>query len=110
MPKIERIEGAPAKMKEACYDIIDHYTVAIECQEVRLSHIREMFGDFGKLLAAFDLCIEFGLLTDTDQLCIAAQLERIEEGIRKWRNATRSPKGQEREQVGPGQEAPVSYD
>lgn len=62
MPKIERIEGAPVMMKSACYGIIGHFSIAKECPEVRLDHIRAMFGEYGKLLAAFDLCIQFGLL------------------------------------------------
>ena len=99
MPKIERMEGAPQEMKMACYDLIRHFTVAIECPEVRLKNIQMMFGDFGTLLATFELCIQFGLLTDSEKLRIAMQLERIEEGVRKWRNSTRSPKSQEQHEV-----------
>ena len=99
MPKIERIEGAPCEMKRACYNLIRHFTTGIECPEVRLESIHKMFGDFGTLLACFELCIQFGLFTDTEKLHIAMQLERIEEGIRKWRNATRQPKSQERQEV-----------
>lgn len=99
MPKIERIEGAPQEMKRACYGIIHHFTAAKECPEERLTEIKHMFGCFGELLAAFDLCISFGLLTDSDKLRIAIQLERIEEGVRKWRNATRSPCRQDRQEV-----------
>ena len=95
MPKIERIEGAPQEMKRALHNIIRHFSVAKECQEVRHERIREMFGEFGILLANFELCISYGLLTDTDKLKIAVQLERIEEGVRKWRNATRSINRQE---------------
>lgn len=100
MPKIERMEGAPAEMKRAARDIIRHYSVAKECPEVRVRNIQELFGDFGYLLAMFEECIAAGLLTDGDKLRIARQLERIEEGVRKWRNATRSPKSQDRQQVG----------
>lgn len=99
MPKIERIEGAPIEMKHACYDLIRHFTVALECQEVRLPYIHKMFADFGVILASFELAIQFGLFTDSDKLRIAIQLERIEEGIRKWRNASRSLKSQERQEV-----------
>lgn len=99
MPKIERIEGAPQEMKMACYNIIRHFTTAMECPEVRLTNIYQMFGDFGLILATFELCIQFGLFTDSEKLRIAIQLERIEEGIKKWRNATRSPKSQERQEV-----------
>ncbi len=99
MPKIERIEGAAAAMREACYGIISHFTIAREDPDARLAHIRAMLGDYGKLLAAFDLCVHFGLLTDRDKLRIAIQLERIEEGARKWRNATRPPKSEARAEV-----------
>lgn len=109
MPKIERMEGAPHEMKMACYSIIKHFTTAKECPEVRADNIRKMFGDYGELLAAFDLCIHFGLLTDGEKLRIAMQLERMKEGIRKWRNATRSPKSEAQTQVWDGsQEAPAS--
>ena len=100
MPKIERIEGAPVEMKRAVQNIIRHFSIAKECQEVRQEHIREMFGEFGILLANFELCIAQGLLTDSDKLRIAVQLERIEEGVRKWRNASRSLKRQEQQEVG----------
>ena len=101
MPKIERIEGAPVEMKRATVqNIIRHFSIAKECQEVKQEHIREMFGEYGVLLANFELCIAQGLLTDSDKLRIAVQLERIEEGVRKWRNAARSLKRQEQSQVG----------
>lgn len=99
MPKIERIEGAPCELKRACYDLIRHYNTAMDCPEVRLEYIHRMFGDFGVILAAFDLCIRSGFFTDTERLHIAEQLKRIEEGIKKWRNATRSPKSQEQQTV-----------
>ena len=99
MPKIERIEGSPVEMKRACYDLIRHFTVALECQEVRLAYIHKMISDFGVVLASFELCIQFGLFVDSEKLRIAIQLERIEEGIKKWRNASRSLKSQERQEV-----------
>ena len=100
MPKIERIEGAPVEMKRVLQGIIRHFSIAKECQDVRVQHIREIFGEFGILLANFELCIAQGLFTDKDKLRIAAQLERIEEGVRKWRNAARSLKRQEQQEVG----------
>lgn len=99
MPKIERIEGAPVEMKKAAQNIIRNFSVAKECQEVRQERIREMIGEFGILLANFELCIVQGLMTDSDKLRVAMQLERIEEGVRKWRNAVRSLKHQEQQQV-----------
>lgn len=111
MPKIERIEGTPVEMKKAAQNIIRHFSIAKECQEVRQERIREMFGEFGILLANFELCIVQGLLTDKDKLSIAMQLERIGEGVRKWRNATRSLKRQEQQTVSlNGQEVAVRHE
>ena len=45
MPKIERIEGAPVEIKRAVQNIIRHFSIAKECQEVKQEHIREMIGD-----------------------------------------------------------------
>ena len=100
MPKIDRIEGAPVDMKRAAQNIIRHFSIAKEFQEVRQDRIREMFGEFGVLLANFELCIAQGLLTDNDKMRIAVQLERIEEGVRRWRNASQSLKRQAQSQVG----------
>ena len=112
MPKIERIEGSPVEMKKSVINIIRHFSIAKECQEVRESEIRHMIGEFGILLATFELCVAQGLLTDKDKLRIAVQLERIEEGVKKWRNAVRSQaKRQDRQEVSPsGQESAGGYD
>lgn len=99
MPKIERIEGGPCEMKKACYNLIGHFTTAMECSESRLECIHKIFADFGIMLAAFDLSIQLGLFTDSEKLRIAIQIERIEEGIKKWRNATRSLKSQAQQEV-----------
>ena len=39
MPKIERIEGAPVEMKRAAAGIVQSFTIAKECPEVRLQEI-----------------------------------------------------------------------
>lgn len=90
MPKIERIEGAPVEMRRAAINIIHNFCIAKEYQEVRHEYIRHMLGEFGVLLSVFEICINQGLFTDSDKLKIAIQLERIEEGVKKWRNALRS--------------------
>lgn len=100
VPKVDRIEGFPVEMKIALRNIIRHFSIAKECPEVRQECIRHMFGDFGILVANFELCIAQGLFTDNDKLRIAIQLERIEEGVRKWRNAARSLKRQDQQTVG----------
>lgn len=99
LPKIERIEGAPCEFKRACYDLIRHYNIAFDCPEVRLEYIHRMLGDLGVMLATFDICIRSGFFTDTERLHIAEQLDKIEEGAGKWRNATRSPKSQAQQTV-----------
>ncbi len=99
MPKIERIDGAAVEMKKACYQIIAHFSIAKECQDVRMEHIQKIFGYFGILMASFEICIKQGLIHKHIQLRIAVQLERIEEGVRKWRNSARSLKRQERQQA-----------
>ena len=99
MPKIERIEGAPMEMKRAANGIIEAFSIAKECQEVRLQEIHEMFGCYGRLLANFDLCIVQGLMTDSDKVRVATILERIDEGIKRWRNASRTLNRQEQQQV-----------
>ena len=104
MPKIERIEGAPAEMKRAVVGIIRHFCIAKECQEVRQEYIREMLGEFGILVSLFEICIKQGLFTDSDKLRIAIQLERIEEGVKKWKNALRSQNRQAQSKVGQSQE------
>lgn len=99
MPKIERIEGAPMEMKRAATNIVSSFTIAKECPEVRLQEIHKMIGYYGSLIASFDLCVAQGLLTDKDKVRIAVLLERMDEGIKKWRNASRTLNRQEHQQV-----------
>ena len=105
MPKIERIEGAPMEMKRSANGIVESFTVAKECPEVRLQEIHKMFGCYGRLLANFDLCIVQGLMTDSDKVRVATILERIDEGIKRWRNASRTLNRQEQQQVSVSHEA-----
>ncbi len=107
MPKIERIEGAPMEMKRAANGIVESFTVAKECPEVRLQEIHKIFGCYGRLLANFDLCIVQGLMTDSDKVRLATILERIDEGIKRWRNASRTLNRQEQQQVGGSHEVPA---
>lgn len=84
MPKIERIEGAAVEMRNAAFSMISDFTIAWNCPKVRVEYIQRMFGDYGRLMAAFELVILRGLLTDRDKIAIAEQIERIEDGISKW--------------------------
>lgn len=105
MPKIYRCHGAAIRMEDAAYDLINHFTQAINCKEVRTVEIQKMFGAYGRLIAAFEILMEvkldtqksnhpdnigeMGLFSDKCKLMLARDMERIEEGIRKWYNASR---------------------
>lgn len=87
MPKIERIDGLGADMRRDIRGIIYCFTVAYECDEVRQEYIRRMIGHYGAIMATFDLLRDMGVVPDVELFLIAERLERIEEGIRKWRNS-----------------------
>lgn len=90
MPKIERHEGAAQEMKIAAFGIVSNFTTAYNCPEVREHYIHKMFGNYGHLLAAFEIAIQQGLFTDSAKYRLAVHLERIEGGISKWHNALKS--------------------
>lgn len=103
MPKMYRQHGAAIRMEQAGYDIIHHFTVAYNCKEVRLYEIQQMFGAYGRMIAAFEILMyvkldtqkssdpqnvgQIGLFSDSCKLALARRMERIEEGISKWHNA-----------------------
>lgn len=89
MPKIERIDGCAKELKNALYDMIRHFCIAYNCPEVKVDYIRQMVGDFGVVMAAFDLVRNFGIATDKDLYLMAERLTRIEDGIGRWRNSLR---------------------
>lgn len=92
MPKIERIDGLGADMRRAILDIISHFSIAYECEEVRQQEIRQMIGSYGKAMAVFDLLRDLGVVPDTELYLIAERMDRIEKGILKWRNSLRGYK------------------
>jgi hypothetical protein len=47
-------------------------------------------------------------MTDSDKVRVATILERIDEGIKKWRNASRTLNRQEQQQVSVSHEASVA--
>ena len=51
-------------------------------------YIDDMIGEMGVIDAMFDECIELGALTDKMKLQIARHMDRMDEGIKRWRNAT----------------------
>ena len=89
MPKIERIDGCARELKIALYAMIRHFCIAYNCPEVKAENIRQMIGDFGVVMASFDLVRDFGIATNKDLYLMAERLTRIEEGISRWRNSTR---------------------
>lgn len=106
MPKMYRQHGAALEMEKAGFDIIHHFTVAQNCKEVRLHEIQQMFGAYGRLIAAFEILMfarldtmkssapenagKMGLFSDSVKLQLARQMERIEEGVVKWHNAVKA--------------------
>lgn len=89
MPKIERIDGSAKELKNACYDLIRHFCIAYNCPEQKAENIRLMIGDFGVIMASFDLVRDFGIATNKDLYLMAERLTRIEDGISRWRNSIR---------------------
>ena len=87
MPKIERIDGCAKEFKDACYDMIRHFCIAYNCNEVKTENIRLMIGDFGVMMASFDLVRDFGIATNQDLYLMAERLTRIEDGIGRWRSS-----------------------
>lgn len=87
MPKIERIDGCAKELKNALYDMIRHFCIAYNCTEVKAENIRLMIGDFGVVMATFDLVRDFGIITNKELYLIAERLTRIEDGIRRWRSS-----------------------
>ncbi len=87
MPKIERIDGAGAEMRRAVYAIIREYHIAYFCPEARDFHIGQLIGWYGHLQAALEVSCLQGTMPEQSKLPIAMRMERIEEGIRKWKKA-----------------------
>lgn len=87
MPKIERVDGAGAEMRKAAYAIIREYHIAYHCREARTEHIQQMIGWYGHLQSAFEVACLMGTMKDGFKLQIAMRMERIEEGIMRWKNA-----------------------
>lgn len=87
MPKVERLDGCAKELKNALYDMIRHFCIAYNCPEVKAENIRLMIGDFGVVMATFDLVRDFGVATNKELYLIAERLTRIEDGIRRWRNS-----------------------
>ena len=105
-----RAHGAVKRFEDAGYRIIHCCTIAMELrgeeEQIRKrEYVERILGAFGEMLAAFEILMEMRagtqkrsdaesvgamyLFSDSAKLEIARLLERIEEGVRKWRNSIR---------------------
>lgn len=109
MPKIRRIHGSAVRMEDAAYDLIHYYHIAYEMgpDEAREKrhYITQMIGAYGRMQSCFKRLMkvdidtqkrsnpenkgEMNLFSDTAKLAMAQSMERIEEGIRKWRSSVK---------------------
>ncbi len=108
MPKVTRIESAAPKMKDAAYDIIRYYQMAYFSDDTneKRSYINQMIGAYGILQSCFKRLMKMdmntmkksdgenigkmSLFSDGVKLSIAINMERLEKGMLKWRNSTKS--------------------
>lgn len=110
MPKIRRIHGAAVRMEDAAYDIIHYFTIAFEMSndewEEKRRIVSQMLGAYGRMQSCFKRLMKVDLDTmkrsqaeskgeqclfsDSTKLAIALNMERIEEGIKKWRKSIKS--------------------
>lgn len=95
-------------MKNAAFSLISNFAIAYHHPEVRAEYLRALAGDYAKLQVAFTIALRQGLFVDSTKIGIAMRMERIEEGIGRWRSSL-SPSRQEPAQVsGQPQEARAS--
>ena len=105
-----RAHGAVKRFEDAGYRIIHCCTIAMELrgedeQARKREYVERILGSFGEMVAAFEILSDMRVMTqkrsdaesigaiflfsDTAKLEIARLLERIDEGVRKWRNSIR---------------------
>ena len=110
LPRIRREHSAIKRFEDAAYSIIHNFTIAFEMRgddekQAKRIYIEKIIGSFGEMLAAFEILMdmragtqkisdeeskgEMYLFSDSAKLQIARYLERIETGIKKWRNSIR---------------------
>lgn len=107
MPKIRRIHGSAVRMEDAAYDIIHYFTIAYEMGQdeaaEKRKYVAQMLGAYGRMQSCFKRLMkididtmkksdedskgEMCLFSDSTKLAIAQCMERIEEGIIKWRKS-----------------------
>ncbi len=108
LPKARREHGAVKRFEDCGYRIIHYCTIAMEMHQDNEQHrkkeyVERLLGVFGEMLAAFEILMdmramtqkkseessqhEMYLFSDSGKLTIARLLERIEAGVKKWRNS-----------------------
>ena len=108
LPKARREHGAVKRFEDCGYRIIHYCTIAMEIhqdneQQKKKEYVERLLGAFGEMLAAFEILMEMRAMTqkrsdensqhemylfsDNGKLAIARLLERIEAGVKKWRNS-----------------------
>lgn len=110
IPKIRRIHGAAVRMEDAAYDIITYFTIAYEMTAdeavEKKRYISLMLGAFGRMQSCFKRLMKVDidtqksslpdvksmpcLFSDKTKFAIAISMDKIEEGIIKWRNSIKS--------------------
>lgn len=110
LPKARREHSAVKRFEEAGYRIIHYCTIAMEMKndgdlQEKRKYINGILGSFGEMLASFEILMDMKVMTqkasdddsrhemylfsDSGKLAIARLLERIELGVKKWRNSVR---------------------
>ena len=108
LPKARREHGAVRRFEDAGYRIIHYCTIAMEMRQEyeqirKKEYIERILGSFGEMIAAFEILMdmramtqkksdadsrhEMYLFSDSGKLASARLLERIETGVKKWRNS-----------------------
>lgn len=90
MKRMERIDGVGGVFRKAVLQIIYHFSIARACPEARDENIRKMIGCYGLATAMFDLLRTTNSVTDVQLYLMSERLQRIEEGVIKWRNSLKS--------------------
>jgi len=110
MPKIRRLHGAAVRMEDAAYDIIHYFSIAYEMgndeAKEKRHYISQMLGAYGRMQSCFkrlmkvdiqtqkisnpDAKGQLYLFSDSAKLAIAKHMEKIEEGIIKWRSSVKT--------------------
>ena len=89
MPKIERVDGVGAVLRKTAYELIEEYGMSYYARDpkVKAEHALAMVGKFATLQAAFEVSCLLGVMKDGFKLSIAMRMERIQEGVMKWKNS-----------------------